>query len=333
MPEKIILPKTVIDDMCNMFRSGISIVELMSTFKLGRNKVTKTLRQELGDEYDECIKRIMSETSRKGWTSTPDRHIERTPEWNKRIGDAQRGRKLSEERRTQIRTSWATVRASMSPECIKAMYDKIVATKRSNGTFERLGKQHSEWMKANSPLKGRKASNETRQKQREAKARFFASGGTPSQLGLKRTPKERETISTNTKRMWANGKFDYGHNGLWRSKLEISIYEEFLKHFPDTQHSFRLNANGRSYVFDVYVPQLNLLVEVNGDYWHLNPFMYAANHVDESRNVTARGVWEADAMKHRAAFDAGYKVNVLWESSINAVGIAETINNVIINHA
>ncbi len=133
--------------------------------------------------------------------------------------------------------------------------------------------------------------------------------------------------------MWADGKFTWGNAKNWRSKLEIAIFEEFLCRFPDAQHSFRLNNGSRTYVFDVYVPSLNLLIEVNGDYWHLNPLLYSVNHIDENRNVTARGVWEADALKRQAAVDLGYNVNVLWESSINTLGVTEPVTNVIMNHA
>jgi hypothetical protein len=31
-----------------------------------------------------------------------------------------------------------------------------------------------------------------------------------------------------------------------------------------------------SKIFDVYLPQYNLLIEYNGDYWHCNPKKYNA---------------------------------------------------------
>jgi hypothetical protein len=209
---------------------------------------------------------------------------------------------------------------------------RAIETKRNRGYFELHGQRHSEWMLINAPMRGKKMTEESRKKMSEAKKQFFESGGSPSQLGVKRTQEQRDQVREHTKCMWADGKFTWGDAKNWRSKLEITIFEEFQRRFPDTQHSFRINDSKRTYVFDVYVPSLNLLVEVNGDYWHLNPFLYVADHIDEHRNVTARGVWEADALKYQAAVDLGYKVNVLWESSINALGVTESVTNVVMNH-
>jgi hypothetical protein len=187
-------------------------------------------------------------------------------------------------------------------------------------------------MRDHHPTRGKKLSAKACANIAAARQRFYDEGGSAGMQGKSHSQETKNKLREITRQMWKDGKFRYDSNGFGRSKLEIAVFDEFLKRCPDAQHSFRLNVNGRSYVFDIFVPSLNLLIEVNGDYWHLNPLKYASDHVDECRNVTARGVWEADALKRQVAFNAGYKVNVLWESSIKAIGIVDTVNNVIANH-
>ena len=73
--------------------------------------------------------------------------------------------------------------------------------------------------------------------------------------------------------------------------------------------------NGRPY--DVFIKEKNLIVEFNGDYWHLNPTIYDKNHYDKSRNVYSYEIWNRDEEKINNAKKFGYNVLVVWEKDWN----------------
>jgi hypothetical protein len=311
---KIIIPQETAEVLAEKFRSGCSITELEREFEYTRKPITRSLKETLGDQYEKFAKLIIASRSAKFAHKRVGKKIKRTPEWNKKIGDAHRGRKLSDERRKQIGESWKQYRAKMTIEEKKALYEKIVTVKRNSGALKMQGKKHSAWMTANAPMCGKKVSEETKQKMREAKRRYFENGGIPSQFGKTRSPEQRKATSEQTKRMWKEGKFSYGDGSVMRSKLEKDVYARIQSIFPDAEHSRWLTVDDITYVFDVYIPSIKTFVEINGDYWHLNPKLYEATHYDKYRKVTAQDVWNKDANKRRAAEECGLKLITIWES-------------------
>lgn len=313
MPAKINLPVEQIAEMCNLFSNGSSIPELMSRYDLSRNKITRTLREGLGDEYRSCALRILASSGAKSAHKRRGKKQNRTPEWNAKIGAALRGKQFSVERIEQIRKTWKLIRDNKTPEEIKTQYKKAVTTKRNNGYFEVHSKRHSEWMKQNAPNRGKPTPETTRQKQREAKARFFANGGKPARLGQLVSESECMKRSASTKRMWSEGKFSYGEGSVMRSKVEKQFYERILTAHPDALHSHWLTHEGTTYVFDVFIPSLRTFIEVNGNYWHFNPQLYEATYHDPYRNVTAQEIWDKDAQKCAAAKAFRHNVITVWE--------------------
>jgi G:T-mismatch repair DNA endonuclease (very short patch repair protein) len=66
--------------------------------------------------------------------------------------------------------------------------------------------------------------------------------------------------------------------------------------------------------FDFYLPELNLLVEFNGDYWHCNPKIYKHDYFNKKLLKTAKEIWEKDFNKVYLAESRGYFCEVIWES-------------------
>jgi len=316
MPAKINLSEETVDEMCSLFRSGTSIPELMQKYDLSRNKITKTLRDGLGDKYKECALRVLASTGAKGASKRRGKPNPRTPEWNAKIAASNKGKHHTEETKQKISEASRTrfERGTWSKEGHAEAMQKAAQTKRDNGYFKLHSQRHSEWMKLYAPMRGRHMSEESRQKMRDAKRTFFDCGGVPSQFGIKRTQEQKQKIATHTKRMWAEGKFSYGDGSVMRSKLEKRIFEQILAVFHDAQHSRWLTVDDTTYVFDAYVPSLKTFVEVNGDYWHLSPRLYEASYFDAHRGITAQEVWDRDENKRAAARSLGYRVVTVWES-------------------
>jgi len=86
---------------------------------------------------------------------------------------------------------------------------------------------------------------------------------------------------------------------------------------------------GRLY-YDFFVEDFNLLIEVNGDFWHANPEKYLEEDLLNfpGEKVMAKTLWEKDAKKKKIALDKGFKIVYVWESEILKTGnISELILN------
>lgn len=81
------------------------------------------------------------------------------------------------------------------------------------------------------------------------------------------------------------------------------------------------------YIYDFYIPSLNLLCEVDGDYFHSNPIKYEVVKLNEmqKRNKIR------DQKKTRYAKGCGYVLERFWETDIlnNPSSIKEKIENML----
>ncbi len=66
-------------------------------------------------------------------------------------------------------------------------------------------------------------------------------------------------------------------------------------------------------IFDFYIPSKNMIVEVDGDYWHANPIIYESKDLNKTqlRNV------KNDKFKEVLAKGNGYKIERVWENELH----------------
>ena len=64
---------------------------------------------------------------------------------------------------------------------------------------------------------------------------------------------------------------------------------------------------------DIYIPELKIGFEFNGDYWHMNPLIYRYDDENSSSHVTAIDQWEKDRKKILLANEKGVKLYHIWE--------------------
>ena len=62
---------------------------------------------------------------------------------------------------------------------------------------------------------------------------------------------------------------------------------------------------------DIYLPDLCLAIEYNGDYWHANPKYYSEDHI--IGDIVAKTVWKRDKQKINCCIKAGIELLVIWE--------------------
>lgn len=99
----VTLDPEVIRAMCDRYRTGASVTDLKAEFGLGRNKIIRTLRENLDpEEYARCVKLSLSKIGAKIAPKLRGRKNPHTPEWNKKISEARTGQRHSEETKTLI---------------------------------------------------------------------------------------------------------------------------------------------------------------------------------------------------------------------------------------
>lgn len=78
----------------------------------------------------------------------------------------------------------------------------------------------------------------------------------------------------------------------------------------------------------------NVLIEVNGDYWHANPIKYKETQefvFPGGEKITAKQIWNMDKYKEEIALANGYTMLTIWENDIkqNKDKVIENIKNYI----
>lgn len=117
----------------------------------------------------------------------------------------------------------------------------------------------------------------------------------------------------------AEGREDWLRKfALGRNNEETNIE----KRFREMLEHYNLNYEPQYYVegkfFDFYTE--DVLVEVNGDYFHANKLYYSPDQILRFPNslfpTTAKNVWQRDELKRMIANSNNYDVIYIWENEI-----------------
>lgn len=94
------------------------------------------------------------------------------------------------------------------------------------------------------------------------------------------------------------------HNILYETEFRIKYFNE--KHY-------------KCYKFyDFHILNSNLLIEVNGDYWHANPEKYKETDIFQfpKMKLTAKDIWQMDEYKNNIAKVNNFNVLYIWENDL-----------------
>ena len=142
------------------------------------------------------------------------------------------------------------------------------------------------------------------------------------------TPEEKSKILKN----WRNSQGP-------TSKLEIKIYEYLNEIGLTVTSQFKFSDYYHSY--DFLINNTNILIEVNGDFWHANPNIYSSDDELNFPNgkVKAGYLWKKDKININFANSKGYEVITIWENDIKSkskndiqIFILDSINKLIIKN-
>lgn len=120
---------------------------------------------------------------------------------------------------------------------------------------------------------------------------------------------------------------EYGDGRSPQSEFAIYLIERICRALkirkPITEKFIKDKNTGRAYAYDFCYK--NIIIEFNGDYWHMNPSKYTADDINKTTKQKAVDKWNEDSYKKSLAEQYGYKVLVIWESEFNN-SIKETID-------
>jgi hypothetical protein len=146
-------------------------------------------------------------------------------------------------------------------------------------------------------------------------------------------PENRKKVSIGLKKSWLDENSDnrrkklsgYMSNKHKLGKLKYSptskTQNEILSLLKKDYNDIKLNFNIEGKLFDFYIPNKNILIEFNGDYWHCNPKLYKSDYINKKKGVTAKELWDYDKQKTILGESKGFIVITIWEYDYKENGI------------
>lgn len=120
--------------------------------------------------------------------------------------------------------------------------------------------------------------------------------------------------------------------GVYNNGLNVKAYEilnkyniYFIPEFP-LENNYKKIIKNNIFYYDLKIK--NLIIELNGTYWHCNPKKYKKNDIVKFPNNTfkkVKDIWEKDEYKIKNAQDNGFNVETIWEDELNE----ETLLNIL----
>jgi len=126
-------------------------------------------------------------------------------------------------------------------------------------------------------------------------------------------PEERERRSRVQKERWKNIKQNDEPTPLYKSsKLHMAIREELNL----SAYGFVSEQMIDWYVADELQQDKQIIIEINGDFWHANPEKYSETDIIEAPggSFVAGDKWKQDMLKYKKYIELGYDLIVIWES-------------------
>ena len=112
----------------------------------------------------------------------------------------------------------------------------------------------------------------------------------------------------------AKGKVIRNHPKFGTSKLEEDFAHEFLDKLH-INYQWQFEAKDIQRFYDFYLPDSNILIEIDGDYYHANPEKYDVNNWDSLTPTQKRDI-AVDNLKNKWALLHGIPIYRFWENDI-----------------
>ena len=112
----------------------------------------------------------------------------------------------------------------------------------------------------------------------------------------------------------SKGKAIRNHPKFGTSKLEEDFANDFLDKL-NINYQWQFEAKDIQRFYDFYLPDSNILIEIDGDYYHANPEKYDVNNWN-SLTPTQKHDIMVDNIKNKWALLHGIPIYRFWENDI-----------------
>jgi very-short-patch-repair endonuclease len=103
-------------------------------------------------------------------------------------------------------------------------------------------------------------------------------------------------------------------------------FESFLK-VLELKYIKQFRTQG--YICDFYLPDYNVVVEIDGDYWHANPKIFSSHDLIGKKKVSAQMIWDHDVKKTKSLIDAEYAVVRYWASELKEMNSQRIFEDIV----
>jgi len=114
---------------------------------------------------------------------------------------------------------------------------------------------------------------------------------------------------------WYKTAFDKNKLYGGRSTIENKVIDYINNKYPHLK--IQQTHNISNMFVDVYIPEKRIVIECQGNYWHMNPTKYKTDDYNKSTKLTAGEHWVKDKKRKIFLESLGYIVIQLWEDEIN----------------
>ena len=105
--------------------------------------------------------------------------------------------------------------------------------------------------------------------------------------------------------------YPVSHFSRVRSWLEDEICLFIDSLLVNYQKNNRILLHGKE--IDLYFPDLNKSIEIQGTYWHADPRIYDKTYYNKAKNMTAEEIWNYDLNKKMLIESLNIEVMYIWE--------------------
>jgi len=105
-----------------------------------------------------------------------------------------------------------------------------------------------------------------------------------------------------------------GVNSMRKQKNKMTKPEQIVFDFLNNKNINFISQYSmyNKFIVDFYIPLSNIIIEVQGDYWHGNPLKYANNKLSDMQIKQK----QKDTLKYNYLTEQGFEVHMIWEDDI-----------------
>lgn len=122
----------------------------------------------------------------------------------------------------------------------------------------------------------------------------------------------KEKIFNTKLKRYGNPYYTGINTGTIFSKFEKSVLDFIKEKISNLiiEENNRTILNGKE--IDLYFPEIQKGIEINGDYWHCNPLIYESTYINR-KGKTAEEIWKRDNEKYNLAKEQKIELLIIWE--------------------